>query len=99
MYSQDYIIFPCSFLREEVTTLDEVALLIADPSPANCINMHCRLVCQDRNICLGKAAYLPGPAKPALLLRKAPWYKLRTLDRPNLQTLTVQIDDGPIDHL
>ena len=32
-------------------------------------------------------------------MRKAPWSKWRNLDRPNLRNFTVQMDDGPMDHL
>ena len=31
---------------------------------------HSRLVCQDRNVCLGGTAYLPGPAKPSQRLNQ-----------------------------
>ena len=37
--------------------------------------------------------------KRTVFLRKAPWSKWRNLDRPSLQNLTVQMDDGLMDHL
>ena len=46
------------------TYIDRVAKLIAYLPPANSTTMHSRLVCQDRNLCLGSTAYLPGLVKP-----------------------------------
>ena len=43
--------------------LDRVAPLMTDPPPTNSTTMHRRLVCEDRNLCLGGTAYLPGPTK------------------------------------
>ena len=39
--------------------LDGVTSLIAELPPANSTTMHSRLAYQDRNLCLGKPAYLP----------------------------------------
>ena len=39
--------------------------------------MHSMLVRQDRNLCLGGTAYLPGPAKPPYILNKS--YNLKIL--------------------
>ena len=40
-----------------------------------------------------------GSFRWPIWLRKAPWSKWRNFDRPNLRNLTVQMDDGPMDHL
>ena len=45
------IIFLLSWLKKKINI---VAPLVADPPQCNNITMHCRLVCQDRNIVLGK---------------------------------------------
>ena len=50
-----------------ISKIDGVAPLIADPPPANSTTMHSRLVCQDRNLCLGSTAYLPCLEKSSLL--------------------------------
>ena len=44
-----------------IIKLDGVIPLIADPPPANYAALHIRLVCQERNLCLGCTAYLSGP--------------------------------------
>ena len=52
-----------SNLDFKLQKLDGVALLIADPPPFNSTTTHRRLINQEKNLCFGSIAYLPGPAK------------------------------------
>ena len=58
----DHIISPCVRMVASISKLGRIAPFIANPPPAYS-NMHSRLVQKDRNLCLGKTAYFPGPAK------------------------------------
>ena len=48
---------------DEQKTLDRVALLIADPPPANSTSMNSRLLRQDRSLYIGGTAYMPCQEK------------------------------------
>ena len=55
--SRRYKVWSQISLRKEYLKLDGVAPLIADPFPVNSTPMHIRLVCKDRNLCLGSVTH------------------------------------------
>ena len=79
--------------------------LVYTPTLCICIHLNCVHVytytayMYTNNLCMCIHIHCIYMYIVTLSTRKAPWPKWRNLDRPNIQNLTLQMDDGPMDHL